>query len=144
MILFDIINKKIIKFDKFDIQIKRDFKYENFDYLLRMNLIVIKMNIKIIKIILILKKNYQKMILSSLYDISNNFIYFIHKVNIFHYIKVHKFRPITDQLLAFIKENFKNNKILKLINLFDFKILEKIYLNSFIIIQKKLVVIYPF
>lgn len=128
MILFDIIKKETISVDKFNIEIKRKFKNSQLRLL---NETELKKSKKDFKNYSEYINNFKTMFSSDdsylpLYDINNNFIYFIFKSNIYNYITNYKFRPVNLQLIEFLKENKKENeKLLKLINFFDLDILEK-------------------
>ena len=139
MILFDIINKKTISVYKFNIEIKRKVKNKQIRLL---NEDEFKKNKQEFKDYSFYIKEF-KILFSSdedylpLYDINNNFIYFIFKSNIFFYITNYKFRPINLQLQLFLQENKnKNKELLELINLFDFNILEQ-HLLRFIFYNTK-------
>lgn len=126
MILFDTINNKITTVNKFDIYFKRNVKYDKLRILTKSEFLKNKDSYKNYDSYLddFKKKFSNDENFLPLYDISTNRVYFIHKINVYHYIKNHNFRPINEQLLSFIEENFKDLSVLKMINLFDFKILE--------------------
>ena len=64
-----------------------------------------------------------------MFDIINESIYFIEKTEIFKLIIHNNFRVLNEDLINFLKKNNFNKELIEIINLFDFDILESLFLK---------------
>ena len=64
-----------------------------------------------------------------MFDIINDKINLIHKDYIFKSIKYHNMRVLNDKLIKFLKDNNYDKKLIDIVNLFNFDILEELFLN---------------
>lgn len=130
MILYDIINKKIIELENISLDIKRDILEEIYRPLTNLEL---KNNDKNLNYENYLNKFRINMSTSfdhlPMYDINNHKIYFIFKKKVYSYIKNFKFRPIDNALIRMINENNLDKNIINIINYFNFEILENLLLK---------------
>ena len=67
-----------------------------------------------------------------LFDINNERIRLVRKDNVFNFIKNYNFRVLNKDLIEFLNSNKYDKKIIKLIDYFDLKMLER-YLINFIL-----------
>ena len=117
MILYDIINKKIIELEIINIDIKRDIINNIYRPLTNLEVENTKKNLNyeeyLNKFRIAMSTSYDHL---PMYDINNHKIYFIFKKQVYSYIKSFKFRPIDNALIRMINENNLDEKIINIIN----------------------------
>lgn len=125
MILYNIINKKIIEIENLNIDIKKDILKDIYRPVTNEELKATKKNINykdyLNKFRISMSTNDEHL---PLYDINNHTIFFIFQKKVYSYIKDYNFRPIDNALIKMINENNLDKKIIDIISYFNFEILE--------------------
>ena len=118
-------------FKLYDINSKKDITLKNISFTDKQKIINGELTIKskIENMDKFKKELSNDKIYLPMFDIINDKIYLIHKNYIFKSIKHNNMRVLNKDLINFLKNNKYDKKIIDIVNLFDFDILEDLFLN---------------